>query len=264
MDIFEDINLLESTDNVMEYAEAMSNYGSSIVIIATFIVVFLFVVTFLLVGAIKSSKDTRKQNELLVKTIQEQNNKFMDNCMTQAKEHVVHVEPELVNTYISVNLSLKSICKSILGKFSADRVAVYVFHNGNVSAHGLPFFKVSCIGEWIKIPNLSRGRAHSDLPLYTISDIVEKLYNEGKVQILENDFDENQKFINVMGTGKTKSIFIYQIVDSNDNLAGFTLLEYYKDFDNELIELNTSMLENNKIIANIITDSNIQDELKQQ
>ena len=62
----------------------------------------------------------------------------------------LHEEKDLMTLFGNIHKRLIEDCREALEILNADRTAVYVFHNGVYSSHGLPFFKTSCICEIIK------------------------------------------------------------------------------------------------------------------
>ena len=134
---------------------------------------------------------------------------------------------DIVQMYMNINFIFKEACKSTLSKIRADRVGIYVFHNGNTTMHGLPFFKMSCIGESIIFSNgiNSKGKSDTDIPLHMFSNIIEDLYRKGEYYSSRNS---NEPILaDFIANSKINFVFIKGIYNTKDNsLAGFTISEF--------------------------------------
>lgn len=137
---------------------------------------------------------------------------------------------DIVGAYIKVSLELKDICRTVDLKLGCSRVAIYVFHNGNSSLYGLPFFKMSCISEYYSQTDIhqTRGKNHVDLPLHLFDDIVESLYNND-VYVSEDVEDRSksdsciEEFVRY---SNTKALAAKGIKNDEGSLAGFIVAEF--------------------------------------
>ena len=136
---------------------------------------------------------------------------------------------DLVGAYIDVNIAFKDASREALNRLNCDRVAIYVFHNGNTSMHGLPFFKMSCIHEWTAMgKNTLRGKYHSDMPLHMFNDFIQDLWKE-KIYIcpdIEIKAKEDPSIKEFTSYSSTTSLYMMAIVDKNNVLAGFIVAEF--------------------------------------
>lgn len=272
----EDLNNLNQIgDQVKNLSELMSRYGIMIVILAVFLVLFVIIILSMMYNNNKKNKDNMTNYQTLLNNLLEQNKELTDN-LKSGKEELEQImpkphNPDLVSTYIDINLALRNICKAMLNRVRCDRVAIYVFHNGNNSLHGLPFFKMSCIGEWSNRGGvINKGKIHSDLPLHMFSNVIDSLYSNGECIISDiwsksptdkditlDQKDELMEFIN---NGKVKSIGMFAIRDSGGNLAGFSIAEFINRNiadDETKEEIRNVFKEQNSTIGDIIIDSNI-------
>ena len=151
-------------------------------------------------------------------------------------EHIHYHEEEaddyhkdLVGAYIDVNIAFKDASREALNRLNCDRVAIYVFHNGNTSIHGLPFFKMSCVHEWTAMgKNTLRGRYHTDLPLHMFNDFIQDLWKE-KIYVcpdVEIKAHEDPSIKEFTSYSSTTSLYMMAIVDKNGVLAGFIVAEF--------------------------------------
>lgn len=272
----EDLNsLTQIGDQVKNLSELMSKYGIMIVVLAVFLVLFVIIILSMMYSNNKKNKDDMTNYQSLLNNLLEQNKELTEN-LKNSKEEIEQIipkphNPDLVSTYIDINLALRNICKAMLNRVRCDRVAIYVFHNGNNSLHGLPFFKMSCIGEWSNRGGvINKGKIHSDLPLHMFSTIIDALYASGECIVTdiwnkrENDsnnlLDMKNELMEFVNNGKIKSIGMFAIRDSNGSLAGFSIAEFIdRDInDEESREMIKKVFqEQNTTIGDIIIDSNI-------
>lgn len=136
---------------------------------------------------------------------------------------------DLVGAYIDVNMAFKDASRKTLMKINCSRLAIYVFHNGNNSIHGLPFFKISCIHEWTNRGSATlRGKYHTDMPLHVFNDFIQDLYSEGiyKAADIREIAKEDPSIELFTSYSKTESAYMIAIRDDNGKLAGFIVAEF--------------------------------------
>ena len=156
-----------------------------------------------------------------------QNNQPASNVQQQTTSDY---HSDIVGAYIKVSLELKDICRTVDLKLGCSRVAIYVFHNGNSSLYGLPFFKMSCISEYYSQTDIhqTRGKNHVDLPLHLFDDIVESLYNHD-VYVSEN-VEDKAKFDSCIEEfvrySNAKALAAKGIKNDEGSLAGFIVAEF--------------------------------------
>ena len=254
----------DSSNAVVNISKAISDYGPLIVIMAVFVVVFILMATLILRNNAKMMNQLMTHNE----TSEETNQKMIEKFVTAALEnHGVHQttdntsvesllkdikdslddqkkekekedqqQPEcddyhrdIVGAYIDVNMAFKDASRKTLAILDCQRVGIYVFHNGNNSMHGLPFFKMSCIHEWTNRGcNTLRGKSHTDMPLHLFSDFVEDLYNHGvyKSQDVSKSIKEDPSLAEFIEFSHTKALYLIAIKDADGILVGFVIAEF--------------------------------------
>ena len=247
-------------NGIGELSGTISDFGPTIVIIAVFIVIFIAMfVTMILMNKKQLStiaESYKTQSEALIS----QNKTMMENILNEKKAE----NKELVNNYIESHIVFKNASKIALDKMHADRVGIYVFHNGNSSAHGFPFFKMSCVGEWLhRSYDLNcRIHDHVNMPLYAFSGIIEKLYNKGYFENLTDLNSEVAELNMFTGTMEHERIYMLALHDDYDNLAGFSMVKFKHLPSNLTIdEIRQIMLDLNQSIRGIIVDSKLQKKL---
>lgn len=137
---------------------------------------------------------------------------------------------DLVGAYIDVNMTFKDASRIALKNLNCDRIGIYVFHNGNESMLGLPFFKMTCVHEWTPSgSNTLRGKSHCNMPLHLFNDFIEDLWNYGfyrsenieKTALIDPSIKEFVSF------SKTQALYIMAVKDSNnDAITGFVVAEF--------------------------------------
>lgn len=258
-------NIDGTSDAVVSISEAISEYGPLIVIMAVFVVVFILMAVLILrnnakmmnqlmtdketaeetnqkmiekfvSAALESHKNENKSNtEALLEDIKkslEQTNKQKENDDNQNLDGEDY-HKDIVGAYIDVNMALKDASRKTLSVLNCQRVGVYVFHNGNNSLHGLPFFKMSCIHEWTSRGcNTLRGKSHTDMPLHLFNDFVEDLYNYGvyKSQDVSKSIIEDPSLQEFVEFSRTKALYLVAIKDADGILVGFVIAEF-EDID---------------------------------
>lgn len=133
--------IVEASSNsgeIERYSDLIHNYGAETVILAVFILGIIAMFGYIL----RSNQKTNNQ-------LMEQQKQIFDYLVSKDQQPIQPTkpmsvkEPNIIEIFLGINENLKGILKSIFDELNGDRIAVYVFHNGSYSSHGLPFFKVS-------------------------------------------------------------------------------------------------------------------------
>lgn len=255
-------NVGEMTDGVTNIAKAISEYGPLVVLMAVFLVIFLALVVLVLRSNSKMMTQIMNRQRTSDELDQKIINKFVENALatqktnhdTEVKELVEeikeaiklrdaseeHRDPntdnsnndyhkDLVGAYIDVNMAFKDASRSALNALHCDRIAIYVFHNGNKSMHGLPFFKMSCVHEWTTHgSNTLRGKSHTDMPLHLFNDFIENLWKCGvyKAEDVQKSIHEDPSLKEFIAFSNTESLYMVSIKDDEGALSGFVVAEF--------------------------------------
>lgn len=236
-------------------ASLLQEYGPFIVILAVFLLVFLGVMAFIVKSnasankqMLESQREASKLNQQLTKQMMDamidlvNTNNSARNAANEAekKETKEEVTPtkkkQIVSSYIDSSLAFKDAARITIEKTHCERVAIYLFHNGNHSPYGYPFAKMSCIYEWTaRGSGTIRGANHTNVPLYAFETIVEGLVKDGEFGV-SNTYDhgilsaDEQVFQFISGSS-TRSLFALGIKDHDGNLAAFTICEFKEPQD---------------------------------
>ena len=258
-------NAQQYSDEVREYTNLIHTYGASTVIIAVFIVVLLAMFAYILRTNQKTNNQLIKQQQKLVDTLLT-NKKDEEENNNSAQHSTIVKEPDIVQVFLDINSSIKEILKDISDEINSSRIAVYVFHNGVYSSHGLPFFKTSCICEVIK-KNCGVSKSinlHSGLPLQMFDNNISYIYKNGKMTIIDVD-DEDNEFVHdapvLVGMFKNnniKSATGIAVYDHDNNILGILLTEFVELQDKEFLNnVENILIEKAPLLSPILEYSGI-------
>ena len=253
-----DIN--DTIDKVGQISTLLNEHGPLIVALAVFIVLFLVAILLLMLGNIwmmkralgKSDKREEDDQALLAKLLEDVLNKKNNSDFSELKSDISRLDTmlnnfiegeqnksveinspaehkDLVKEYIYVSMAFKDVARSAYKKLGCDRLATYVFHNGNKSLHGLPFFKMSCIHEWTQRGLATiRGRNHTEMPLHAYSNFVESLYNTGvyKADDINDNIKNDSQMVDFVAFSDARGFYAVAIKGNDDEVAGFVLAEF--------------------------------------
>lgn len=236
-----DVSSIETLTNLI------SKYGPVIVVLSVFLFLFLIVILFLLKSFLDTQSKTTSSNEALMKSILNNFESIIKIEEERKKENSKdYDEKDIVKIFVKLNKTFKLDCRKYCEKVNADRVGIYVFHNGTTSSHGLPFFKVSCISEWIShgCGITTHLQDCSAVPLAMFDDIIERVYSYGFV-IVDNHYNNDNNSNNYtyiqsnsfyLEKDKAKTAIFCAVYDSYDNILAFVLAEYVNRVEAEAID----------------------------
>ena len=247
----------DTIDQVSDATKLINQYGPTVVIIAVFLIVFIGLLFFIL-------RSNHKMNEQMIeaqKAASKANQKMMQDMFDTFKSLVTKdrkteneddnedeerpKKKKIVSAYIDSSLAFKDASRIAIGKIKCERIAIYLFHNGNHTPYGYPFAKMSCVHEWtLRGSNTIRGATHVNIPLYAFSNIVEALVKDGEF-VIGNIYDhgiisaDEQVFQFISGS-TIRALFALGIKDKDGDLAAFTIAEFKdpQDFSDEEVYKN--------------------------
>ena len=241
-------SMSDTVDQVSDATKLINQYGPTVVIIAVFLLLFIGLLFFIL-------RSNHKMNQQMIEAQQaasKANQKMMQDMFDTFKSLVVNKDKDdeddddkpkkkkIVSAYIDSSLAFKDASRIAIGKIKCERVAIYLFHNGNHTPYGYPFAKMSCVHEWtLRGSNTVRGTTHMNIPLYAFSNIVESLVKDGEF-VIGNIYDhgiisaDEQVFQFISGS-TIRAIFALGIKDKDGELAAFAIAEFKdaQDFSDE-------------------------------
>lgn len=243
---------------IEQYTQLIHTYGASAVIIAVFILLLIGIVVYTLKASQKTSNQLLEQQKQLLTALLNFNMKPpTETSKPDEPGNKPPREPNLVKQFLNINSSIKGILRDIYDDFDASRTAVYVFHNGVYSSHGLPFFKISCICEIVRKNSgvMKNIDVHNSMPLQMFDNSISYLSKLGHMIVEDADDDENENVKNspvlcgMLKGNNIKSAVGIALYDKEDNILGILIvefnekkeLEYLESVEKELIEKSPSL-----------------------
>lgn len=248
-------DLSNTVNQIGSVAALIEKYGPFIVILSVFIIVFLFILGYVIRNNQKMNKqimDTQKQSaEANQQMMNDMLKTFMDIVKErdeeedekEAEENNKH--KKIVSAYIDSSLAFKDASRIAMSKIRCERIAIYLFHNGNSTPYGYSFAKMSCVHEWtMRGSDTIRGKTHVNIPLYAFSSIVETLVKDNEY-VIGNIYEhgilsaDEQVFQFISGS-TTRALFALAIKSAEGELAAFTIAEFKEaqDFSSNEVYIN--------------------------
>lgn len=263
--------VVDTVNSVGTMASILNEYGPVIGILSVFLLIFIIVIFGILRSNQKYINSIITQQEQQNEAIMNQNNKFVDNMIDNDNNKYQNNNQEtsdtkhkdFIKTYVDIQTIFKSAAKYVQTDINADRIGIYVFHNGNRTPYGLPFYKMSCVGEWLKSNFHAKKSIHSELPLHVFDDFVTGLYTDGYFENITNSDKSIDQIATFSANNCIIYIYILGIYDKHDALAGFSVAEFYKiPEDVSLNEIKNAMKQLNEDVTPVIINTHLQDKLK--
>ena len=173
-----------------------------------------------------------KSNEIMLNTIKSLINNTVPTAVSEAIEKP---EPTLFNVFLGIRNSIKDNAVSCLNSIEANRLAIYLFHNGTTSTHGVKFFKMSCVGETITRGSGIRERMieHSAININILDDTILDIINNGSYVVISDNYVDDMKYKLFISNPKIKYSIIIPIYDVDNTALGLVCaelpMEYFKD-----------------------------------
>ena len=244
-------NFMEVNEMPLKLAEAINEYGPFVVILAIFLYVFYMMIKSMNKSLNNFQQHSIKNDEDYRTLIAEQNKAMMEQLISEHSLEKPKLEKDLLDTFVRLKDSIKDYCKLTMDKVMADRLAIYLFHNGSHSTHGINFFKMSCICEKVLIGCGIRERSieHSNIPITLFDDMVDNLITNGYF-VIHNDENVANTNRRIFISGKRiKYVQCVSIFDEDNNMLGFVLSESSKEYNEEQAEKEREEL---KVLSNQI------------
>lgn len=221
------------TEEITTFAKLINDYGLAIVLSAVFLFIVIINNKKMQKNYSEMNKSREESNKILLDSILNQNKLLTEQLKSSnnTKEVVpLYDEKNIVEIFVKLNEVLKTECQETSRETNSDRTAIYVFHNGTHSSHGLPFFKMSCVCEWINKGAASNTKLseHTNMTLNLFEPIVSNLYKNGEFIIDSEKEKDPSNLLFIKSTKIKKAIFI-AIYDEDNNIMGFVANDYNKD-----------------------------------
>ena len=193
---------------------------------------------------IDAMKNQYTQDNIVIKEHYDQSNKRLVEDvlkitkLTKAIDEKIKIEDEepekdLFKTFTNLRNSIKDNFTQTMTTIKADRIAIYLFHNGNESTHGIKFFKMSCICEKVAIGSGVKEQSidQSNIPINLFDDMISQLIDHGKYIIIRDDNLINSNHRIFISAKKIKYSQAVAIFDKSNNILGFVLAEMDQEYD---------------------------------
>lgn len=97
----------------------------------------------------------------------------------EAERKIEEKPNQLVKLYVKLNTLLKTDLKKACKDVDAERIAIYLFHNGTYSLSGVPFIKMSCICEILKPHSntILKQPQQVNIPINAVDDFLSDLFH---------------------------------------------------------------------------------------
>ena len=237
----------------LNIARAISDYGPYAVILAVVVAVFIYIIYNNHKMYEKFQKQSMQNSEEYKDGMVEITKKVVDQILDtyDKKQNDVKKEPDLMVTFAKLRESMHDYCKDCMDDIRADRLAIYLFHNGSHSTHGIKFFKVSCICESVRIGSGIREHSieHSNIPLNLFDEMIDGLLKDGEYIIINDGNLQNKNSRIFISSDKIKYAIAESIFDKNNVILGFILIESSKDYNLTAVEQQREGL--NKLVYQI-------------
>jgi len=214
-------------DNLLRIAEMIDKYGVLVVGMAAFIFIALIAVFFVFNRHKKMTSDKDVDYQKMFTEMHKQNQTVFSQLMQSAFKPN---QPELVSEGITATVAVQDQLKQVAAVTKADRVAVYVFHNGQRMMNGRHMIKFSCWAEFTMLSRFVRIDKHKDVQVSRIQDICDALIKERHWEALaEDDVRDSQLCIWNSEDTEIKSAFAKAVYSTEGIIIGFVLIEYLLD-----------------------------------
>lgn len=241
--LFANVNNDIDIDQIQKISKIINDYGPATVILAIFIIIFLLILSIVIKNMISINKQMMKQQENLMQNLIDHQKENEENIK---QSNIPVKEKNIVEVFIKIDDSIKDILKSICKKIDADRLSVYVFHNGSYTSHGLPFFKTSCISEIIgkNCGITKKADIHNNMPLVIFASSIKQLYKDGSliVQNIKDIKNKHNVIYSMLDEVQIKSASGVAIYDKDNNILGVIIAEYVDEQNEDSIQLITKTL----------------------
>jgi len=251
---------LEQTSDVEKVAGLaglIKQYGMDVVIVAVFILLFVFL--------FRSTISNNNKMYDRITVMQDEMTKTLKELIKEATEKQEHKTENVLEIFIKLDSAMKDILTHSKIKLDCERLSVYAFHNGTRASHGFPFFKVSCISEQVKIASKTKPvlKEQIAIPLAVFDDSLYELYDHGYLIIddiikIKDDFPA---LYGMLRNNAIKSAIFVAIYNSKNEILGVAMAEYANELeDDSMIEVIRNELVDVAIkLAPIMEYSNYQE-----
>jgi len=213
-----------------------------ILLVSLFIIAIITIAAAVLVIAsnrkLITTSNSNKQERETLKALAE---RIVDNSNTDKN----NPGKTFMNTMVKLRTATKENCIAAMNEIDAARIAIYLFHNGTKSTHGMHFFKMSCMCEKVAIGSGVRERMmeHTNIPINLFDEMFEKLntYNRYIIMNDKNVNDTSHKIF--ISAEKINYVQLIAIYDIDNNMLGFISAEMSTSYSKESADEEKKVLD---------------------
>lgn len=188
--------------------------------------------------------ELKNHNDTLTKQLLKQISNQDNTSGLNVKENDISGK-NLINIFIKLREAIKENCVGSMNKIGAARIAIYLFHNGVRSTHGISFFKLSCICEKVAIGSGIRERMieHTNIPINLFDDMIDKLITYNRYIIMNNDETQESNHKMFISADKIKYTQLIALYDINNNMLGFVAVEIDRPYSKDEADREKEILD---------------------
>lgn len=186
--------------------------------------------------------ELKNQNETLIKQLLKQISE-QDSIGINSKNN--DNTKNLMNIFVKLREAIKENCVNAMNEIGAARIAIYLFHNGVHSSHGISFFKISCICEKVAIGSGIRERMieHTNIPINLFDEMIDKLITYDRYIIMNNEEVQETNHKIFISADKIKYTQLIALYDINNNMLGFIAVEMDRSYSKEDADAEKEILD---------------------
>lgn len=215
----------QSIEQVVRLSETMEKTGVAITVIAVFLLIVLVCAIVFLTSFVRKENNREKQYGTLLKEIMEQNQTFTDHMLNRPQTQIEN-QSGLFKVSVECGAIVEEHLKYLFSKTKADRVAVYVFHNGQRMLNGNHLLKCSCLNEYALLDKHFLSIRHKDTPISQISVICNALLKNGYYHCEDTSKIDDSSLKAWVDTYGYKSIFVSAVFSTQGDIIGFVSADY--------------------------------------
>lgn len=212
-------------NDIIKMSETMEKTGVAIVVVAVFLIIILVSVIVFIGVTVRRNKKREDQYESLLHETMEQNNKFVEAIINKL-ENTTPDQNGLFKVSVECGTLIEEHLKYLYHCTKADRVAVYVFHNGQRMLNGGHLLKCSCLNEYSLSEKYLYAFRHKDTPISQLSPICNALLDKGCYTCPDTSTVEDPQLKKWVNTYGYKSIFAKATFNTHGEVIGFVVTEF--------------------------------------
>ena len=189
------------------------------------------------------SDQMSKQNDLLTKTIIEQEDKLI-NYLINEKKNEQSRHNSMIHDKEDLAVDINNYLKVIKNVHAAQRTYILEFHNHNENLSGTPFVKFTCKYEWF---DLSSGYEPligicKDMAFASIAQVFKEVRQSSDQCMIYTDLEDfgnnNPSLAYYLIKKSTKSLIFKGLYDQNNTFIAVLVIEYDHIINGKDINLN--------------------------